>query len=85
MNTKPNHLKEQIVIDCRQMEPPEPMVAILKQVEILMPDQELIMVHRKEPILLFEKLKERSCDYNLTTHADGSIELSIWKSTHENQ
>jgi len=85
MKTKPNHLREQILVDCRHMEPPEPMIAVLKKVEHMQPDQEIIMWHRKEPRLLIGKLKERGCDYLLKHELDGSIKLSIWKSSYENQ
>jgi len=85
MKSKPNHLREQILIDCRHMEPPKPMIAVLEKVEHMQADQEIIMWHRQEPCLLFEKLKERGCDYLLKHENDGSIKLSIWKSANENQ
>ncbi len=61
------------------MEPPEPMVAVLEQVEVLEPDQKIIMLHRKEPKLIYSKLKERDCDYSLETFPDDSVALTIWK------
>lgn len=68
-----------IIIDCRDMEPPEPMVAVLEQVETLEKDQKIIMIHRKEPNLLYAKLKERGCEFALKTFENASIELTIWK------
>lgn len=85
MKTIPKHLSEQILVDCRNMEPPEPMIAVLEKVEHIQVDQEIIMWHRKEPRLLFDELKKRGCDYLLKNEHDGSIKLSIWKSTYENQ
>ena len=78
-------MREQILIDCRHMQPPEPLIAVLEKVEHMQADQEIIMWHRQEPCILFEKLKERGCDYLLTHEDDGSVKVSIWKSAYENQ
>ncbi len=61
------------------MEPPGPMVAVLEAIELLKPDEKVLMVHRKDPVLIYERLVERNCDYELKTFIDGSIELLIWR------
>jgi hypothetical protein len=71
--------EKNIIIDCRDMEPPEPMIAVLEKVESLQSDQKIIMIHRKEPNLLYAKLKERGCEFELKTFENESIELTIWK------
>ncbi|MEC7888252.1 MAG: DUF2249 domain-containing protein [SAR324 cluster bacterium] len=68
-----------ITADCRELEPPEPMVVVLEAVDKLQKTEVLKMLHRQAPRLLFPLLKERGMVTHLDTFEDGSIELWIWK------
>ena len=43
------------ILDCRELEPPEPMVRVLEAVEELQENETVLMIHRKEPILIYGK------------------------------
>ena len=45
-----------ITLDCSQMEPPEPMLRVLEQLDRLQPGEGIKMLHRMKPRLLFPKL-----------------------------
>ena len=69
-----------ITVDCRELEPPEPMVKVLEAVEKMGKDEAVLMLHRKKPALLLPRLKEKGLEFKLTEKDDESIELFIWRS-----
>lgn len=69
-----------IEIDCRLMEPPEPMVRVLEAVATLQQGQQIRMIHRHRPMPLLSRLQERGCEYRLEDHSS-HVELWIWKSS----
>ncbi|MBC8258810.1 MAG: DUF2249 domain-containing protein [SAR324 cluster bacterium] len=68
-----------ITVDCRDLEPPEPLVLVLEAIEKLEPYEVVKMLHRHSPKMLFPKLEERKMQTHLKEFEDGSIELWIWK------
>ena len=68
-----------ITVDCRELEPPEPMVVVLEAVEKLQKTEVLKMLHRQVPGPLFPLLEERGMLTHLDKFEDGSIELWIWQ------
>lgn len=68
-----------ITVDCRELEPPEPMVVVLEAVDKLRKTEVLKMLHRQAPRLLFPLLEERGLLTHLESFEDGSIELWIWQ------
>lgn len=57
---EPEFMKPEFLeIDCREMEPPEPMLVILQSLEGLKPGMGLKVLHRMEPFPLYPKLTER--------------------------
>lgn len=68
-----------ITVDCRDLEPPEPMVKVLEAVNDMAPDEAVLMIHRKMPRLLFSKLEELGFSHDVTEESDGLIKLLIWK------
>jgi len=48
-----------VEIDVRGLEPPEPMMKILNKLSSLEPDEILLVHHHREPVFLYDKLKER--------------------------
>ncbi|MDH5560052.1 MAG: DUF2249 domain-containing protein [Deltaproteobacteria bacterium] len=71
--------KETLTIDCREMQPPEPFVKVLQMVNDLKADEEIIMINRHEPGMLFTKLKELEMSYEVEKKPDGHVEIRIWK------
>ena len=70
--------KKEIIVDCRKLSPPEPMIKVLEAVSSMKEDEIVIMLHRKVPYPLFEKLKERGLKYEFS-EIDGEVRVVIWK------
>jgi len=68
-----------ITVDCRDLEPPEPLVKVLEAIEEMRNDEAVLMIHRKRPRLLFPKLREKGLSFSMTEAPDESIELLIWR------
>lgn len=47
-----------VELDVRGMEPPEPMMAILKKIHEIDEDTVLLVHHHREPMMLYEKLED---------------------------
>ena len=72
--------KNIIVIDCRELLPPEPLMKIMKATENLGEDEKVLMLHRHEPHgPFFSKLIDRNLDHKISKSEDGSIEILIWR------
>src|SRR5690606_37735390 len=52
-------------IDVRHLEMPMPMMTILESLEILTPQQELYVYHKRIPVFLLSELKERGFVYRI--------------------
>lgn len=70
-----------IMVDCRELFPPEPMIKVLKAVEKMKDDEAVLMLHRHNPVHLFAKLDEKSMKYQIKELNDGSIQFLIWRDT----
>ena len=68
-----------IIVDCRELEPPEPMVKVLEAVNNMSADEAVLMIHRKMPRLLFSKLDELGFSHDVTEESEGLIKLLIWR------
>ncbi|MDT8316797.1 MAG: DUF2249 domain-containing protein [bacterium] len=68
-----------IVVDCRELEPPEPMIKVLEAVNNMADDEAVIMIHRKMPRLLFSRLDELGFSHEVTEESEGFIKLLIWR------
>ncbi len=68
-----------ITVDCRELEPPEPMVRVLEAVESMADGEAVLMLHRQKPCLLLPRLDEMGLEYELAEKEDGSVELLIWR------
>ena len=77
--------KKLTIIDCSDLFPPEPMVKVLEAVETLNSDEAVLMIHRKDPRLLYNKLEERHCGFETKLENDGSVQVLIWKKDNEDQ
>lgn len=61
------------------MEPPEPMLRVLEQLDRLKQGEGIKMLHRMKPRLLFSKLQERSWNFRVIEHTPDQIEVRIWQ------
>ena len=68
-----------IIVDCRELEPPEPMVKVLEAIHNAGSDEAVLMIHRKMPRLLFSKLDELGFSHEVTEESEGLIKLLIWR------
>ena len=68
-----------IIVDCRDLEPPEPMVKVLEAAHGMRSDEAVLMIHRKMPRLLFSKLDELGFSHEVIEETDGLVKLLIWK------
>ena len=73
---------EVIIIDCRLLEPPEPMLLVLEAVSKLKKGQKIQMLHRMKPTPLFAKLEERGMSFRLE---EQSGQFTIWIQHKEGQ
>jgi uncharacterized protein (DUF2249 family) len=65
-------------LDVRDLEPPEPMQQALAALATLKPDEQLRMLHHREPFPLYPILRERGFTYRTTQLADDTYEVLIW-------
>ena len=68
-----------ITLDCSQMEPPEPMLRVLEQLDRLKQGEGIKMLHWMKPRLLFPKLQERGWNFRVIEHTPDQIEVRIWQ------
>ena len=67
-------------LDCREMQPPEPMIAVLTALPTLQTGQRIKMLHRMIPRPLFEKLEEKGFLYQVEEYQteQNTTEYIIW-------
>ena len=68
-----------ITLDCSLMEPPEPMLRVLEQLDRLKQGEGIKMLHRMKPWLLFPKLQERGWNFRIIEHTPDQIKVRIWQ------
>ena len=68
-----------ITIDCRDLEPPEPMIQVLEAVHLMGDDEAVMMVHRKRPRLLFPRLMELGLKHEITEEDENLVKILIWR------
>lgn len=65
-------------IDVRQLEMPQPMMAILEALDKLPRDHALFVHHKRIPVFLLTELKERDFEYRIQEAGDGEVHLIIF-------
>ena len=68
-----------ITVDCRELEPPQPLIRVLETIDMMRDDEAVLMLHRQKPCILLPKLEKLGFRYDMTEKGDGSIELLIWR------
>lgn len=70
---------EDIFLDNRGLEPPEPMVRTLEAVYKLLPKQRIVGEFDRTPMFLLPKLDDMGYRYTVEPRGDGSATVTIWK------
>lgn len=71
---------EGLHIDVRGLEPPQPMLAILKLLESGAVTTGIIVHHEREPVFLYPELAERGWQHELLAAESGEVRLRITRS-----
>lgn len=67
------------LIDVRGLEPPEPMLKVLDELDSLPAGQVLHMIHHREPFPLYTALEELGFRYRTDMDVPGRIDILIWR------
>ena len=69
----------EIELDVRGLQAPEPLVRILEALDALPSGSVLRVLHHREPFPLYAVLQEEGYRYRTGFAADGHIEITIWR------
>ncbi|MHB8231481.1 MAG: DUF2249 domain-containing protein [bacterium] len=73
------HKKNNIEMDVRGLEPPQPLLKIFETLESLKDDEALYITHERKPIHLYPRLKDAGYKF-LTEEKSGDLyTVKIWK------
>jgi len=72
----PNPVNE-ILVDARGLEPPQPMERVMQTLALLRPGQSIRLLLHREPFPLYPILTERGYRYDTRMEADGSYVILI--------
>jgi uncharacterized protein (DUF2249 family) len=66
-----------LVMDVRDLEPPQPMLEVLQKLVELGPGAQLLVHHHREPVMLYEKLRYRGYDARTQKRGEGDYLVRI--------
>jgi TusA-related sulfurtransferase len=75
-NVMPKPINE-ILVDARGLEPPEPMEKVMQVLALLRPGQSIRMLLHREPFPLYSILESQGYRHDTTPQADGSYVILI--------
>ena len=67
----------EILVDARDLAPPEPMEKVMQALELLRPGQSIRMLLHREPFPLYSLLSDRGYRHDTRMEADGSYVILI--------
>ena len=67
------------VLDVRGLEPPQPMVRVLEEIETLGPGARLEVHHDRRPLFLYPQLEDRGFRHETDEPEPGLVRILIWK------
>lgn len=73
-------MTQQLVIDGRDMQPPEPLEQTLAALDSLLPDGEIVLLLYCQPQPLYQILRRNGYSWTESLLADGTNEIRIRKS-----
>ncbi len=71
-------MRTEIIVDCRELEPPEPLNLVVSKLPLLNETNSLKMVHRLKPQMLLNILNENNFKYEIIED-DTMVTICIWK------
>ena len=71
--------KADIVIDAREMEPPDPFVLTMDALDAMDSSQSLLLILTREPHPLYRALTKKGYAYRTELTADYTLEILIWR------
>lgn len=77
MNASRPTTAAEILVDARDLEPPQPMERVMQALALLRPGQSIRMLLHREPFPLYPILAERGYRHSTHMEADGSYVILI--------
>lgn len=71
-------MRRAVVVDVSELEPPQPLVAVLEALDKLAEGEYLHVLHRREPHLLLPHLERRGLTWRMRPGRRHAVELVIW-------
>ena len=71
--------RAEVLIDGRQMEPPEPFVQTLSALDAVAPGQHVRLLLGREPFPLYRALELNNVSWTSTRNGDGDFEIVMWR------
>lgn len=71
-------MPKDILLDCRGLEPPEPLERVLEAISGMSRDQRVLMLLEREPYPLYRILQQNGYAWQATARDDGVFEILIW-------
>ena len=68
-----------IVIDARDLEPPEPFERVMEALCDLQPGDDVVLILTREPFPLYRVLERNGYAWQATGFDDGRFEIRIWE------
>lgn len=68
-----------VFIDVSDLPPPEPLAVAMEAAEWLKPGQYLHIHHWREPLLLYDRLRQKNFGYDTRSGEKDSCEIFIWR------
>lgn len=66
-------------LDNRGLEPPQPMMRTLAELEKLQDNEELVIINERRPMFLYPELDEKGYNHETIELEDGSFQITIKK------
>lgn len=70
-------MKQEVLVDARWLEPPEPMEKVLDALDLLRPGQHIRFLLHREPYPLYGMLENMGYSHRTHMLADGCFEILI--------
>lgn len=70
-------MSDEILIDARGLEPPEPLEKVMQTLPLLRPGQHIRLLLHREPFPLYPLLAEKGYRHDTQAEADGSYVIRI--------
>ena len=67
------------VLDNRGLEPPQPMMRTLKNLDKMEKGEKLVIINDRRPMFLYEELDDRGYLHETEAQDDGSYKITITK------